>query len=91
MTFSADVLRAVLQDHLPPGTTGLVVALSGGADSACLLTALVQTDARSPLGLPIRAVHIDHGLQAASVALRESAAGLCERLQIPFTAVAVRV
>ena len=31
---------AVLEDILPPGATGLVAALSGGADSACLLAAL---------------------------------------------------
>jgi tRNA(Ile)-lysidine synthase len=91
MAFSADVLRAVLEDHLPAGVTGLLVALSGGADSACLLTALVEAEACAPLGLPIRAIHIDHGLQAASVALRGSAQAFCERGEIPLTVAAVRV
>jgi tRNA(Ile)-lysidine synthase len=89
MTFGAAVLRAVLEEHLPERTTGLLVALSGGADSACLLTALLHID--TPLELPLRAVHIDHGLQSASLALREAAAALCEIRRIPFKAVTVRV
>ena len=40
MEFGAAVLRAVLEESVPAGAAGLVVALSGGADSACLLTAL---------------------------------------------------
>jgi tRNA(Ile)-lysidine synthase len=36
-------------------------------------------------------VHIDHGLQAASAALREASAALCTRLQIPLTVLKVDV
>ena len=90
MTFGAAVLRAVLEEHLPAEASGLMVALSGGADSACLLTALLQM-APPPLELPIRAVHIDHGLQAASIVLREAASALCEHWRIPFLAVSVQV
>jgi tRNA(Ile)-lysidine synthase TilS/MesJ len=67
MRFSAELLWAVLEDNLPPGTTGLLVGLSGGRDSCCLLAALAH--ARPPAGaratgsraLPLRAVHVDHG------------------------------
>ena len=45
---------------------GLVVALSGGADSAALLEGLAALGAGGFRGLPLRAVHIDHGLQAAA-------------------------
>ena len=64
----------------------MVVGLSGGADSACLLSALAELGNR-----PLRAVHVDHGLQAASAALRASSSALCERLQIPLTVVEVTV
>jgi tRNA(Ile)-lysidine synthase len=88
--FGAAVLRAALEDSVPAGAAGLVVGLSGGADSACLLTALC---AQAPLSLPwpVRAVHIDHGLQEAAGALSESAAGLCRRLEVPLSVARVAV
>jgi tRNA(Ile)-lysidine synthase TilS/MesJ len=69
MSFSAASLRAVLEAHTPAGATGLVVALSGGADSSSLLaaTAALGTTFR---GLRLRAVHVDHGLQSAAAAFR---------------------
>lgn len=98
MSFGAALLQAVLEEHVPAAATGLVVAVSGGADSACLLAAIAQL-AKSPLGdgphtasgLPIRAVHVDHGLQPAAAALREASAALCARLRIPLCVVAVAV
>ncbi len=103
MRFSAELLWAVLENHLPPGTSGLLVAVSGGRDSACLLAALAH--ARPPAGvaaaagayaasaraLPLRAVHVDHGLQAASGAMRAAGAALCRRFEVPFEAAAVEV
>ena len=86
MRFGAAELDAVLQQYLPPGVTKLVVGLSGGADSACLLSALAELSNR-----PLRAVHVDHGLQAASVALRASSSTLCERLHIPLSVIEVTV
>jgi tRNA(Ile)-lysidine synthase len=92
MDFGAAVLGAVLEETLPIGATGLLVGVSGGADSACLSTALARLRAESQLrGLPLRAVHIDHGLQSASGALREASAALCGRLQIPLSVIAVAV
>lgn len=89
MSFSAAQLRAVLESITPHGTSGLVVALSGGADSASLLMAAA---AHAPFrGLPLRAVHINHGLQAAAAQFTESCAALCRRLQVPFTVISVRV
>ena len=86
MRFSAAFLWAVLEDNLPAGATGLLVGLSGGRDSSCFLAVLAH--ARSLAGaraagarsLPLRAVHVDHGLQAASAPCARppwrSAAGL---------------
>ncbi len=69
MSFSAASLHAVLDAHVPAEAAGLVVALSGGADSAALLGAAAALG-RNFRGLPLRALHIDHGLQAAAAEFR---------------------
>jgi tRNA(Ile)-lysidine synthase len=89
-SFSAVSLRAVLEAHLPAGATGLVIAISGGADSAYLLAAAAQLGGTFR-GLPMRAVHVDHGLQAAAAEFRVVCAKLCEQLQIPLTVVSAVV
>src|SRR5271154_4472708 len=88
MVFSAASLRAVLDAHVPAEAGGLVLALSGGADSAALLAAAVAADFR---GLPLRALHIDHGLQAAAAEFRATCARLCERLGVALTIISVAV
>jgi tRNA(Ile)-lysidine synthase len=97
MSFSAASLRAVLDAVIPEGASGLVVALSGGADSAALLagtaallagTAAARGDFRA---LPLRAVHIDHGLQAAASEFREACESLCNHLSVPLTLVSIEV
>jgi tRNA(Ile)-lysidine synthase len=90
VSFSAASLRAVLEAHLPANATGLVVAVSGGVDSACLLTALAEMG-EAPRGLPVRAIHVDHGLQPAAAAFRLGCAALCRRLAIPLDIIAVSV
>lgn len=89
MSFSAASLRAHLAAHTPAGATGLVVGLSGGADSASLLAALVAGAQRVPMG--VRAVHVDHGLQAAAGAFRDACAALCRRLDVPLTVIRVAI
>jgi tRNA(Ile)-lysidine synthase len=64
--------------------------LSGGLDSASLLAAM-----RAPgndLGaLPLRAVHIDHGLQAAAAQFREACTRQCAELGVPLRIIPVAV
>src|SRR6202041_752560 len=84
------LLRAALDAHVPAGATGLVVALSGGADSASLLAAAASLGTNFR-GLPLRAVHVDHGLQAAAASFREACAALCAALDIPLTVIPVSV
>ena len=84
------LLRAALDAHAPAGATGLVVALSGGADSASLLAAAASLGTNFR-GLPLRAVHVDHGLQAAAAAFREACAALCASLSVPLTVISVEV
>lgn len=88
MSFSAAALGAVLERHLPPGASGLLVALSGGPDSCCLLAAAAQ---RYPRGsaLPLRAVHVDHGLQSAAGTFRAVCTSLCDRLRVPLSIIEV--
>jgi tRNA(Ile)-lysidine synthase len=89
MTDTAATLHAVLSAHVPVEARGLLVALSGGGDSAALLFLLHEAKFRQ---LPLRAVHIDHGLQpAAAAAFRAAAQALCDRLEVPLKVVSVQV
>src|ERR1700722_15019416 len=83
-------LHAALDASVPAEVSGLVVALSGGPDSAALLraTAALGKNFRT---LPLRAVHIDHGLQAAAAAFRAACGTLCEQLRVPLRIVAVPI
>src|SRR5882757_10318654 len=90
MSFSAASLYAVLQSSVPEDAGGLVVALSGGADSAALLAALAGLSGGFR-GLPLRAVHIDHGLQAAAAEFCEACRSLCEHLGVPLELIRVEV
>jgi tRNA(Ile)-lysidine synthase len=82
-------LRAVLDAHLPAGSSALVVGLSGGADSAALLalTAALGAEFRGRL----RAVHIDHGLQIAAASFRDACRAACTALAVPLSIIAVTV
>jgi tRNA(Ile)-lysidine synthase len=83
-------LHAALEAAVPAEATGLVVALSGGPDSAALLRATAALG-KNFRALPLRAVHIDHGLQAAAAAFRAACEGLCEQLRVPLRIVAVPI
>jgi tRNA(Ile)-lysidine synthase len=90
MSFSAASLYAALESSVPEGAAGLVVALSGGGDSAALLAGLAGLGGGFR-GLPLRAVHIDHGLQAAASEFRDACKNLCERLGVPLGLIRVEV
>jgi tRNA(Ile)-lysidine synthase len=90
MSFSAASLHAVLETCVPAEATGLVIALSGGPDSAALLAALASAGA-SPRNLPVRAMHIDHGLQIAAAEFRKNAQALCDALEVPLEIISVDV
>ncbi len=90
MSFSALDLRQILQAELPAEARGLVVALSGGADSSALLATLASLGA-AQLRVPMRAVHVDHGLQSAAQVFREACARLCRDLGVELTLVTTTV
>jgi tRNA(Ile)-lysidine synthase len=83
-------LHAALDASVPAEVSGLVVALSGGPDSAALLRATAALG-KNFRALPLRAVHIDHGLQPAAADFRAACATLCGQLGIPLRIVAAAV
>ena len=72
-----------------PGDS-VVCGLSGGADSVCLLLCLCELSKR--LGIKVEALHVNHCLRGSeSDRDEEFCRTLCERLGVPFTAVACDV
>ena len=87
--FSAAWLANRLQSLLPHlGSAALAIGLSGGADSVALLLAASRMRKRAA---SLRAIHIDHDLQAASAQFVEFCTLLCGRLKIPLTVLRVRI
>jgi len=80
-------VAAVLDRRLDPDLTQLIaVAFSGGGDS---LGALIAIKAWADgCGRRVIALHVDHGLQAASSAWRDLAADAADRLGVAFRALA---
>jgi tRNA(Ile)-lysidine synthase len=66
-----------------------VIAFSGGLDSTVLLHALVAL--REQLGVPLLAIHVDHGLHAESAAWVEHCRRFAAELGVEFLARSVKV
>lgn len=68
----------------------LLVGVSGGADSVCLL--LVLHALKDEMDFSLEAVHVEHGIRGAeSVADADFVKALCEKLQVPCSMVSVDV
>jgi len=76
--FLPDRLLEVLREF--PRPRSYLVALSGGLDSVVLLHAMARL--REALGIPLRAVHIDHGIHADSAHWSEHCRQICHSLGI---------
>lgn len=70
-----------------PGSGDIVVAFSGGPDSACLLHLLAGSNTSRVL----KAVHVDHGLDHGSARRAEQACAMAEALGVGITIERVRV
>lgn len=78
------VLDFIQQHRLLPANQKLVVAVSGGADSVCLLNILVSLQKELKISLHI--AHLNHQLRGAeSEADAQYVADLAQRLDIPIT------
>jgi tRNA(Ile)-lysidine synthase len=81
MDFDVERLLATLREL--PRPPGYWVAFSGGLDSTCLLHALAGL--RGQLGVPLRALHLDHGLHPASGQWARHCRQVCAGLGVPLT------
>ena len=73
---AADPLEAARASGLVPEGGPLLVLLSGGGDSVCLLDVAVR------LGADVAALHVDHGLRPEAGTEEEHCRRLCERLNV---------
>ncbi|MBE5972197.1 MAG: tRNA lysidine(34) synthetase TilS [Lachnoclostridium sp.] len=74
------------QNHMAEPGDGVLAAVSGGADSVCLL--LVLKELEESLGIHVAAFHLNHGLRGAEADRDERyVRELCERLQVPLKVV----
>ncbi|MRX28309.1 tRNA lysidine(34) synthetase TilS [Kangiella sp. HZ709] len=80
-----EFLAFLVSEH--PKIRKLVIALSGGKDSVCLLNAL----SKHAKNFVLQAVYIDHGLQAESLEWGTFNQELCETLGINYSSVKVVV
>ena len=91
MTFSPEVLLGHLAPLIGDGApVTLVVALSGGADSAALADAAAAL-ARTERRLSVKALHVDHGLGPGAAPLRVAAVALAEACSLPLAILSIRV
>jgi tRNA(Ile)-lysidine synthase len=71
-----DLLAQVAATGLLVADRPVVVLLSGGRDSTCLLDVAVQ------LGAGVSALHVNYGLREQAAAEEEHCAALCRRLEV---------
>ena len=79
---SEDVLARVEATGLLAGP--VLVLFSGGRDSTCLLDLAVR------LAGPVRALHVNYGLQKAADADETHCRAVCERMGVPLEVVRAR-
>jgi tRNA(Ile)-lysidine synthase len=75
--------------HLPAGAQRVLIACSGGGDSAAL--AALTAAAAPALGLEIALAHCDHGLREGSAAEAEFVQALGARLGLPVHALSLAI
>jgi tRNA(Ile)-lysidine synthase len=81
-------IQRTVADHrlFRPGTT-VVVGVSGGADSVCLLHCLNQL--QFELGIRLHVVHVHHGLRKSAETDRKFVEKLARQLRLPLSTTAL--
>ena len=73
----------IAQEQLIQAGETVIVGVSGGADSICLLMMLAELSGE--LGIRLEAVHVNHGIRGAEADRDEAfVRSYCEKLKIPF-------
>jgi len=90
MSLTEKAAEAIRKHSMLAGGETVLVGLSGGPDSVCLLTVL---HALAPdMRLKLRAVYVDHGLRSDETPDEiEFASDLCMKLDVPFSVKQVNV
>jgi len=85
-----DTVAGALQNY-PPGTMYLA-AVSGGADSVAMLSALASLAAVRNKSLDLRCIHVEHGIrpQTESRGDAEFVKKLCKDLKVPCKIVSIK-
>lgn len=89
MSFEQKIKEWVQKQNMLSAEDGVLVGLSGGADSVALLMVLYSLS--QEWSLKLAALHIHHGIRPEAEADLEFCRHLCEQLQIPFYAEYVNV
>ncbi len=86
MSLYSDVLKLIQRHRLLSGARAVVVGLSGGPDSVCLLDLLALMLERGELDAALHAAHLNHGLRGEeSNADERFARELAESMAVPIT------
>jgi len=86
MSLYSDVLKVIRRHRLLGGVRAVVVALSGGPDSVCLLDLFGLMRERGEIDAAIHAAHLNHGLRGEESDEDERfARELAERMGLPIT------
>src|SRR3990172_11537601 len=89
-TFLEKVKATIGKYSMLSGGETVLVGLSGGPDSVCLLTVLHKL--KDEVGFTLHAVYVDHGLRPQETPDEVEFCGkLCEGLSIPFVVRSVDV
>ena len=88
MDLTEKILFYMKRYHMIPENKNIVVGLSGGADSVCLLYVLAAL--RKKLGLQLCAVHVHHGLRGAEADADEAyVRDICQAWDVPLKAMRI--
>ena len=84
------IKKAIDKYDMLCGKENVTVALSGGADSVCLLHALISL--KENYNIKISAIHINHNLRGSeSNRDEEFVRNLCKNLNVPLTVKSIDV
>ncbi|MCR5585475.1 MAG: tRNA lysidine(34) synthetase TilS [Lachnospiraceae bacterium] len=86
MTIRNKIIDFCNEKKLLDSGDGVIIGLSGGADSVCLLFML--SSMQKELNLKLCAVHVNHGIRGSEADRDEAfCKRLCEKFDVPFEAV----